>query len=29
VEHAIASGDPKEQRAKIAELMDVLGRSER
>jgi DNA-binding FrmR family transcriptional regulator len=29
VEHAIASGDPKEQRAKIAELMDVLGRSDR
>ncbi|HVM86278.1 MAG TPA: metal-sensitive transcriptional regulator [Candidatus Binatia bacterium] len=29
VEHAITSGDPKEQRAKIAELMDVLGRSDR
>jgi DNA-binding FrmR family transcriptional regulator len=29
VEHAIASGDPKEQRAKIVELMDVLGRSDR
>jgi len=29
VEHAIASGDPKEQRAKIAELMDVLGRTDR
>ena len=29
VEHAIASGDPKEQRAKIAELIDVLGRSDR
>ena len=29
VEHAIASGDPKEQRAKIAELIDVLGRADR
>jgi len=29
VEHAIAGGDPKEQRAKIAELIDVLGRSDR
>ena len=29
VEHAIASGDPKEQRAKIAELIEVLGRSDR
>jgi len=29
VEHAIASGDPAEQRAKIAELIAVLGRSER
>ena len=29
VEHAIASGDPKEQRAKIAELIEVLGRAER
>ena len=29
VEHAIASGDPKEQRAKIAELIEVLGRTER
>jgi DNA-binding FrmR family transcriptional regulator len=29
VEHAIASGDAKEQRQKIAELMDVLGRTER
>jgi DNA-binding FrmR family transcriptional regulator len=29
VEHAIASGDPKEQRIKIAELIAVLGRSER
>ncbi len=26
VEHAIASGDPREQRRKVAELMDVLGR---
>lgn len=29
VEAAIASGDPAEQRAKVAELIDVLGRSER
>ena len=29
VEHAIASGDRKEQRAKVAELMDVLARSSR
>jgi DNA-binding FrmR family transcriptional regulator len=29
VEHAIASGDKKDQRQKIAELMDVLGRAER
>lgn len=29
VEHAIASGDKKEQRAKIAELIEVLGRSSR
>lgn len=27
VEHAIASGDAKEQRQKIAELMDVLARA--
>jgi DNA-binding FrmR family transcriptional regulator len=26
VEHAIASGDQKEQRKKVAELMEVLGR---
>ena len=26
VEHAITSGDQKEQRKKVAELMDVLGR---
>ncbi len=26
VEHAIASGDRREQRRKVAELMDVLGR---
>jgi CsoR family transcriptional regulator, copper-sensing transcriptional repressor len=26
VEHAIASGDQKEQRRKVAELMEVLGR---
>jgi CsoR family transcriptional regulator, copper-sensing transcriptional repressor len=26
VEHAIASGDMKEQRRKVAELMEVLGR---
>lgn len=29
VEHAIASGDRKEQREKIAELMNVLGRADR
>ena len=29
VEHAIASGDAVEQRAKVAELMDVLARSSR
>ena len=29
VEHAIASGDVDEQRQKIAELMDVLGRAQR
>jgi DNA-binding FrmR family transcriptional regulator len=29
VEHAIASGDTREQRKKIAELMDVLGRTQR
>lgn len=29
VEHAIASGNADEQRKKIAELMDVLGRSRR
>lgn len=29
VEHAIASGDPKEQRKKIAELMDVIERAGR
>lgn len=29
VEHAIASGDSDEQRKKIAELMDVLGRAQR
>ena len=29
VEHAIAGGDPKEQRAKVAELMAVLRRSDR
>jgi DNA-binding FrmR family transcriptional regulator len=29
VEHAISSGDKKDQRRKIAELMDVLGRAER
>lgn len=26
IEHAIASGDQREQRKKVAELMDVLGR---
>ena len=29
VEHAIVSGNADEQREKIAELMDVLGRSAR
>jgi DNA-binding FrmR family transcriptional regulator len=29
VEHAIASGDPDEQRRKVAELMDVLRRADR
>jgi CsoR family transcriptional regulator, copper-sensing transcriptional repressor len=29
VEHAITSGDPKAQRQKIAELMEVFGRTER
>ena len=29
VEHAIASGDADEQRRKVAELMDVYGRSGR
>lgn len=29
VEHAIASGDTAEQRAKVAELMDVLARASR
>ncbi len=29
VEHAIASGNKADQRAKIAELMDVLSRSKR
>ena len=29
VEHAIASGDATEQRKKVAELMEVLGRSRR
>lgn len=29
VEHAIRSGDPEEQRAKIAELMEVFARAER
>ena len=29
VEHAIASGDKAEQRKKVAELMDVLARSDR
>jgi DNA-binding FrmR family transcriptional regulator len=29
VEHAIASGDRDEQRRKVAELMDVLGRATR
>ncbi len=29
VEHAIASGNKTDQRAKMAELMDVIGRVER
>ena len=29
VEHAIASGNKADQRKKIAELMDVIGRVER
>ena len=29
VEAAIVSGDPKQQRAKVAELIDVLGRTDR
>ena len=29
VEHAIVSGDKADQRRKIAELMDVIGRAER
>jgi DNA-binding FrmR family transcriptional regulator len=29
VEHAITSGDKTDQRRKIAELMDVVGRAER
>jgi DNA-binding FrmR family transcriptional regulator len=29
VEHAIASGNRQDQRQKIAEIMDVLGRAER
>lgn len=29
VEHAIASGDKDDQRRKIAELMDVVGRADR
>jgi DNA-binding FrmR family transcriptional regulator len=29
VEHAIATGDKREQRKKVAELMDVLERAER
>lgn len=29
VEHAIASGDKADQRRKIAELMDVIGRAQR
>jgi CsoR family transcriptional regulator, copper-sensing transcriptional repressor len=29
VEHAIASGDKDDQRRKVAEIMDVLGRAER
>jgi len=29
VEHAIASGNKQEQRKKVAEIIDVLGRSDR
>lgn len=29
VEAAIVSGDPEQQRAKVAELIDVLGRTDR
>ena len=29
VEHAIASGDKRDQRQKVAEIMDVLGRADR
>ena len=29
VEHAIASGDKADQRRKVAELMDVIGRDDR
>ena len=29
VEHAIASGDKRDQRQKIAEIIDVLGRADR
>ncbi len=29
VEHAIASGNKSEQRKKVAEIMDVLGRADR
>jgi DNA-binding FrmR family transcriptional regulator len=29
VEHAIASGNKKDQRQKVAEIMEVLGRAER
>ena len=29
VEHAIASGDKQDQRKKISEIIDVLGRSDR
>ncbi len=29
VDHAIASGDKREQRRKVAELMDVLSRADR
>ena len=29
VEAAIVSGDPKQQRAKVAELIEVLGRTDR